>query len=80
MNDKAYLKPEASDGLNTSNFKLFQTIDSGKQRKLPKYDFAKTKFNIKSCSHRFTNKAITYVDYKLEMVMSEDENICVFRP
>ncbi|CAC5421437.1 unnamed protein product [Mytilus coruscus] len=78
MDDKAYLKPEASDGLD--KFKVFQTTDSDKQRKLPKYDFAQAKLNITPSSHRFIMKDITYVDNNLEMVMSEDENICVFRP
>ncbi|CAG2187339.1 unnamed protein product [Mytilus edulis] len=78
MDDKAYLKPEASDGLD--KFKVFQTTDSDKQRKLPKYDFAQAKLNITPSSHRFIMKDITYVDNNLEMVMTEDENICVFRP
>ncbi|CAC5360002.1 unnamed protein product [Mytilus coruscus] len=78
MDDKASLKPEASDGLD--KFKVFQSTDSDKQRKLPKYDFAQAKLNITPSSHRFIMKDITYVDNNLEMVMSEDENICVFRP
>ncbi|CAC5355239.1 CGNL1 [Mytilus coruscus] len=73
MDDKAYLKPEASDGLD--KFKVFQTTDSDKQRRLPKYDFAQAKLNITPSSHRFIMKDITYVDNNLEMVMSEDENI-----
>lgn len=78
MDDKAYLKPEASDGLD--KFRVFQTVDVSKQRQLPKYDFAQAKLNITPSSHRFFSKEITSVDSKVEMVMDEDENVCVFRP
>lgn len=78
MDDKAYLKPEASDGLD--KFKIFQPVDVTKQRRLPKYDFAQAKLNITPSSHRYFMKEVTSVGNKVEMVMSEDENICVFRP
>ena len=78
MDDKAYLKPEASDGLD--KFKVFQTTDKDTQRKLPKYDFAQARLNITPSSHRFFMKDIVKLDGKSELMMTEDENICVFRP
>lgn len=78
MDDKAYLKPEASDGLD--KFKVFQTTDACAQRKLPKYDFAPAKLTISPSSHIYFMKNLVNVEGKNELMMTEDENVCVFRP
>ncbi|VDI55984.1 Hypothetical predicted protein [Mytilus galloprovincialis] len=77
MDDKAYLKPEASDGLD--KFRIFQTTDKSKQRLLPKYDFAQAKLNITPSSHRYFLKEIVGMDKNVQLAMTEDENILRFQ-
>ncbi|CAC5408328.1 unnamed protein product [Mytilus coruscus] len=78
IDDKAYIKPEASDGLD--KFRVFLSTDTNTMKRLPKYDFANAKLNITPGSHRYMEKNITNVNGEASIMLTKDQSVCVMRP
>lgn len=81
MDDKAYLRPETSEGAKGARQQtILQPLDENRARSLPVHDFPEASVYITPSAFRFIRKETEVVKEEVTLVTKTDDSIVVVEP